>query len=234
MTRNRTHQAFTLLEMLVALAIMGALATSLCASLHIAFRARRSAEQALAPVRAATLAMDLVRQHVESALPPSGVLAGAFIGEDETGESTGADADTLTFFTTVGHAAARQCDIRKVELALVESDDGDWLNLALLTTTNLLAPETPDPREDILCRRVASLNMTYFDGSDWYDSWDSTTHDDALPLAVEVSIELMGQGDSSEDDVDEDSSHAVTQVFSLPCAAAQSESTGPRGLDLSL
>ena len=234
MNRGRTRQGFTLLEMLVALAIMGVLATALCTCLHVAFRARRRAEAALAPANALTLTLDLVRRHIESALPPTGVLAGAFVGEDETAESSGADADILTFFTTVGDAAASQCDIRKVELILIESDEGDGHNLALRTTTNLLAPETPDPTEEILCRRVESLNLSYFDGSDCCDSWDSTTRDNALPLGVEVTLELMGQDDADEDDSDEDSSHSVTQVFSLPCAAAQSESSGPRGLGLSL
>ena len=229
MSRGRMRQGFTLLEMLVALAIMGVLATSLCMSLHIAFRARRSAEAALAPANALTLALDFVRRHIESALPPTGVLAGAFVGEDKADGSTGINSDTLTFFTNVGDATGAQSDIRKVQLALVESDDGASRALALLVTTNLLATETPEPTQEILCRQVAGLSLRYFDGSDWYDSWDSTTRDTALPLAVEVTLKLKIEGES-----DETPTHAVTQIFSLPCSSTQSGSTGPRGLDFSL
>lgn len=229
MSRGRIRQGFTLLEMLVALAIMGVLATSLCMSLHIAFRARRSAEAALAPANALTLALDFVRRHIESALPPTGVLAGAFVGEDKADGSTGINSDTLTFFTNVGDATGAQSDIRKVQLALVESDDGASRALALLVTTNLLATETPEPTQEILCRQVAGLSLRYFDGSDWYDSWDSTTRDNALPLAVEVTLKLKIEGES-----DETPTHAVTQIFSLPCSSTQSGSTGPRGLDFSL
>ena len=54
--RRAQQTAFTLLEMLVALTLMGLLATGLYASLWTGLRAQRSVQAALKPVRAAGLA----------------------------------------------------------------------------------------------------------------------------------------------------------------------------------
>jgi len=229
MSLRRNIGAFTLLEMLVALAVMGILAVSLGASLQIAFGARRRAEAPLATVKAAALAMDLVGRDIEPALPPRGLLAGAFVGTDEKDASTGADADTLSFFTAAGDATGNDCDIRKIELTMVESEDGRSRNLARRMTANLLAPETPEPVEEILCRGVMSLNFRYFDGSDWYDAWDSTTRDNTIPAAVEVKLEIERKSDSKDADT-----CVVTRLISLPCSVTQSDTPAVRGLGPSL
>jgi len=77
----RKTVAFTLLEMLVALALMGMRASALYASLHIGFRARAGGEAAIEPVRTASLALELVRRDLEGAMPPTGILAGAAPGD---------------------------------------------------------------------------------------------------------------------------------------------------------
>ena len=229
MRSRRNILAFTLLEMLVALALMGILSVSLGASLQIAFSARRRAEAPLATVKAAALSMDLVGRDIEPALPPRGLLAGAFVGTDDKDASTGADADTLSFFTATGDATGNDCDIRKVDLTMVESEDGHSLNLVRLMTTNLLAPETPEPVEEILCRGVMSLNFRYFDGLDWYDAWDSTTRDNTIPAAVEVKLEIERKSDSKDAET-----YVVTRLFGLPCSATQSDTSAVRGLGPSL
>ena len=78
---------FTLLEILLAMAMMSVLAGSLYTSLHIAFQARESSQAALSPVRAGQVATDLIRRDLESALPPRGILAGIFYGADAVASS---------------------------------------------------------------------------------------------------------------------------------------------------
>ena len=220
-SRRHARRAFTLLEMLVALAIMGLLATSLYASLHIGFRARRAAERAIGPVRAASLALELVRRDVEAALPPTGILAGTFYGED--GSSGGRDADTLTWFANVGEPAQGAADIVKLELALTTLDD-DGGNTALVRrlTTNLLAPKAQEPTEEVLCRRVVALSLRYFDGSDWLDNWDSSTQDNTLPLAVEVVLEIKRDAEATATAAAAET-YKLSRVFLLPCGSPPSE-----------
>lgn len=220
MIRRRTHRsAFTLLEMLVALALMALLAASLYASLHIGFRARARAEAAVAPVRAATLPLELLRRDIESAPPPTGILAGAFVGQDARADGSAEDADTLVFYSAVEDVGRDGPMIRKIELALTAADDGKDSALVRRVTANLLAPETPEPVEDTLCRNVMSFNLRYFDGSSWVDSWDSSTRENALPLALEVTLKIRNL-DSVRTDAD---GYRLTRVFLLPCGVAPSD-----------
>ena len=221
MVRHGTKEsAFTLLEMIVAMALMSVIAGSLYASLHIGFRARESAAAALEPVRMAELGIELLRKDMESALPPTGILAGEFVGHDAK-DDVGRDADTLLFHSSanVPELSERACDIRRIELALASVSDGTERALIRGITTNLLATETVEPEEEVLCRAVLAFNLRYFDGSDWLDSWDSTTQGDVLPVAIEVTLELEGP----EPTQPAGGGYRVSRVFLLPCSSPAAE-----------
>ncbi len=212
--------AFTLLELILAMALMSVVAASLYASLSIGFKARRSAESAVEPVRKAELVMELLSHDIEATLPPTGILAGAFDGIDEQ-DSTGSNCDTLSFFSSAHEPDGEEvaCDIRKIELALVTTFDTNERALVRRITTNLLAPKVLEPKEEILCRGVMSFNLRYFDGFDWLDNWDSVNQGNLLPQAVEVSLEVQRQ----EEDISAQSGYQSTRVFLIPCSTPVSE-----------
>ena len=221
MARRRARKAaFTLLEILVAMTLLSVLAGSLYASLHIAFKARKSAVSAIEPVRTIQLAMELVREDVESALPPTGVLAGAFYGQDAQ-DDAGRDADSLLCHSSAGgpERAEGTCDIKRIELTFVSPPDAAERVLVRRVTTNLLAPQTVEPTEEILCRGVQGFNLMYFNGSDWQDNWDSSSQDNLLPLAVEVTLAMdrPTQGQPAANGLQ------LSQVFLLPCSAAATD-----------
>jgi hypothetical protein len=85
-------------------------------------------------------------------------------------------------------------------------------------TTNLLAPQEPEPTEEVLCRRVSSFNLAYFDGSSWLDGWDSDAKDNTLPVAVEVTLVLAADDAASRFASD----YRVTRELLLPCSAPAS------------
>ena len=67
----------------------------------------------------------------------------------------------------------------------------------------------------MLCRGVRSFSLRYFDGMEWLDTWDSGMEDNVLPLAVEVTLELV-----NEDSVDADrAGYRSSRVFGLPCSS---------------
>ena len=221
MNARRTQPGFTLLEMLVALGMMAILAGALYGSLSVGFRARETAERTLEPVRVTALAMEMLRQDLASALPPTGILAGAFVAEDNVSDS-GADSDTVTFFTAreqLGDTGATGSGIRKVQLIIDADDDGRPV-LYRRVTANLLAPTTPDPVDQALCQNVRAMNLRYFDGADWLDSWDSTVRDNTLPLAVRVRLAIAASDDP------EAKVFELTRSFLLPCGATPDSGEG--------
>lgn len=210
------------MEMLVATALMAVLAGSLYASLHIAFKARSSALAAMDTVRRCDLSMDLIRADLQGAMRPVGTLAGPFVGT--MGAATpGAMGDSLAFFTTAGDiepVSPGIGDIKKVEYAVDLSVAGQAV-LIRRVTTNLLAIKTPEPIQEVVCRDVTAFTLKYFDGSAWQDQWDSTTMDNALPKAVEVTLEFHGPTGGA--------AARITRIVSLPCgadAALTSSGTG--------
>jgi prepilin-type N-terminal cleavage/methylation domain-containing protein len=218
MNCHRTERsAFTLLEMLVAMALMSVLAGSLYSSLHISYRARDVALRTIQPARTAELALDMIRREIESALVPTGLLALEFLGEDNVDEF-GRDADVLAFYSTANNPGpyGSGCDVRRVELAFTSSDDGEDHALVRLTTTNLLAPETLELDEEVLCLNVRSFNLSYCDGVEWFDEWDSTLLEGSLPLAVSITLGVDRPGSES----DEEDEYRMSALVVLPCYAA--------------
>ena len=92
-------------------------------------------------------------------------------------------------------------------------------------TRNLLAPTTPEPTEQTICRHVISLNFSYFDGTGWYDEWDSTQQDNRLPVAVEIALQLRPpRAAASLPSNEELEAHTITHVFHLPATVGSGSS----------
>jgi general secretion pathway protein J len=217
------HKAFTLLELLVAMALMVVAASCLYSALYTGFRARRSALSAVEPTASAINAIELLKQDVYGVLPPGGLLAGAFLGTDSTG-AKGADADSLEFYTTHIFADENTCvgGLGKIELLLEQDSDRDRENYRFIrrVTTNLLPPRAAEPQEQVLCRSVTSLNLRYFDGESWLDEWDSTADANSLPLAVEIEIQIANGGTNGAGKSHE---RRLVQGFEIPCGASAAQ-----------
>src|SRR4051812_16816576 len=183
MNRRRLRSGFTLLELILAMAMISMLAVSLYATLRVAFKARESATSGIAPMRSANVALDLLGQDLESALPPTGVLAGAFLGQ-HLGDVQSSQ-DTVEFYC-VGSADSLDppdaAGFRKIDVGLEPSTDGGSSMLVRRITNNLLSPQEIQPAEEVLCRNVRSFSARYYDGTQWYDEWDSTQMGDVLPV----------------------------------------------------
>jgi prepilin-type N-terminal cleavage/methylation domain-containing protein len=242
----RRARAFTLLELLVALAMAAIIAGSLYASLRSGFRARAQAEAQVEPVRTAELATALLRADFESARPADGTLSGPFVGQDLTGDQ-GLAADSVSFFTlgnptdplaAAAATAGAPADMsgvgltpttgeaRQVEIAITSyPGPGGAAEPCLVrrVNTNLLAQVTAEPYEEVLCRGVRSLNVRYYDGLTWQDSWDSTTLDNAIPVAVEVTLELDRSTEGQQRIIQ------FPRVFLLSCSTLSATSTAGTG-----
>lgn len=219
--RGATRRAFTLLELVVAMAMVAVLATSLYASLRIAFKAKASAEAAVEPPRTAELAMEFLRDDLQNAIGPNGVLAGSFVGTDGT-DDRGRSADDLTFYSTADgpdHVDANG-EIKGVELTVTQQPGSSDHVLVRRVIRNLLSQMAVTPDEEVLCRGVGGFNLRYFDGTNWQDSWDST-QENTLPAAVEVTLQLdrpAGAPDARP--------LQFVRVFPISCSTVTPGSTG--------
>jgi prepilin-type N-terminal cleavage/methylation domain-containing protein len=223
--RTRHDRAFTLLELLVAMTMMVAAASCLYTALYTGFRAQRSALAAVEPTETAINAIELLKQDISGVMPPDGVMAGAFIGTDSAG-IRGVEADSMSFYTTHIYASTTQPagGLGKIELLLEEdadTDDGTY-RLIRRATTNLLPLKAAEPEEQILCRKVVSLNYRYYDGNDWVDQWDSTTDANSLPRAVEIDIQIAHKSTNRTKELQK---RRLIQSFAIPCETSSQQAS---------
>ncbi len=203
---HRRASAFTLLELLLAMALSLIVAATLALSLFTAFKAQTSANNAVNATREIATVGDLVQREVANALPPTptpvgtgtvtlpgqnsssttGILIGPFEGL----------VDSVDFFETGPEPKATlQGDAREVSFLLVKDPQGNGNALVKRVTTNLLAATpTPDP-DEVIARNVTDLEFSYFDGTAWNDTWDSTIAQlnapiNTIPFAVQITIEM--------------------------------------------
>ena len=155
-----SHRGFTLLELLLALAMAAMLALSLYTAMNVALRARTSAGASLEPTRAAMIAMELIQQDFQSVPPPGDSAAdaiplrGPFYGEHLP--AAGGDNDQVEFCSigadTVegdpANASPLSEGIRRIHLQV--QTDGNGSALVRRVTRNLRPSSEPQVEEEIL------------------------------------------------------------------------------------
>ena len=241
----RPHRGFTLIEVLAASAITAVLIGSLYASLHIAFAARDTAINSIATARRLNTTIELIKADLESAVVPNpawvnaplNTLAGPFQGQSSDNElSSAIGNDVLAFYSTVSDAQAADGvgEIKLIEYRIEPDADSKESCLVRHVTGNLLSPDVPATTAEVLCRRVKTFTLQYYDPSNtqqpWQTSWDSTAGNSAgtmntLPQAVWITLELEDDSTSSGG-----VGPQMSRVVNLPCAPAATTGTGLQGL----
>lgn len=223
---------FTLMEVILAVVITALISVTLFTSMRIAFETRERAEDRLAGRQAARVSLDLLAADVESVLPPTGRIAGPFLGSDGR-MGAAREADQLSFITASAMLPTEGDlgDLRGVEIALADDPESDDTQMLVrYVTTNLMASTTPQPTTQVLARGVVSFNARYFDGGDWLDDWDSTEQEDTLPRAIEVTLTIRPEQQRENPDGDFDADDiTIVRLIRLP-AAPQPASTDGGGL----
>lgn len=191
----RSTRGFTLIELVVALAMVAIIAGSLATSLWTAYHATQRTEAAVTPSRQASIMMDYLSTDLQNALQPgtaATTLIGNFAGT-QAQDDRGHEADDVIFFATAEspqHVDANG-EIKQIELTVEHLAGSNDYALVRRVTRNLLAQIQAAPDEEIICRNVSSFTLQYFDGSNWDTTWDSTQEDKTIPAAVQVKVELQ-------------------------------------------
>ena len=191
----KIRRAFTLLEVLAATAITAVLLGSLYSVFHGVLQLRESTFNTLESSLPRAYVRSLLLRDLKGMAAPVGILAGAVIGEKD--ESEGFRRDRLEFFTSSGIINEQDSwgDLQKIEYYLEEpsekEEDQEGLDLVRAVTRNLLASVVEEPDEQRLLSGIRSLEITYYDGESWLDSWDSTVVENEAPGAVRIHLDFI-------------------------------------------
>ncbi len=185
----RGSRAFTLLELLVAVAIFGVMAALAYGGLRGVLAARAETGAAAERLGDLQLAVSLMTRDLQQAAPRPirgayGETAGAVLGTPRTVE-----------LTRAGHAnptRARRATLQRVRWGVADGMLTRWSWPVLDRTPGTL------PSERRLLDGVGSLGLRYHFRGDWHDNWPPRRFeglpDDAMPAAVEFTAELADWG----------------------------------------
>ena len=194
---NASTRGFTLLELLVALAVFSIMAVAAYSGLRNVLYTRAAVEEQNRRLAAVQLAVYRLEQDIEQATP-RGV-------RDEYGEPQGAllggkltdDRLTLTRAGWDNPLGQPRASLQRVAYRL--RDGRLWrLHWPVLDRGGLI-----EPRETLLLDRVRDFKVQFLDQDDWRDDWpppSSSTDDrkpdpDRLPRAVEIRLTLEDWGE---------------------------------------
>lgn len=203
--RNADQKGFTLIEIMLALAILATLVALTWGTVSSSFKFRRATLDKFDRYRVVQMAMDRMSREISMAFVTNiGQIATndrgevtyqtAFIGKD----------DELTFTslshvrTREGEAASEQCEI-SYRIESQRGLDGDMHDNLVRRED---APIDDDPEEGgvlyAMLRDVESVRFEYWDptreiaGEAWVRQWDAINdHDGQLPSRVRITLEVQ-------------------------------------------
>jgi len=203
--RSRAEAGFTLLELMLSIAILAIILVMIAGSFNAVIHSKVQGEARLDVDRQGRsilwqLANEL-RGAVQTPSPQSNVL---LVGLGQMGNGSPVDAITVSTLSAGHRRAITGIDAEQVVSYSVTPNPRvrGWYILTRNQRSALMGVNgsfaTP-PTE--LADNVVALHIKYFNGGDWLESWDSTAIPAPAQLPVAVSIDLLlgtGQGHNME------------------------------------
>jgi general secretion pathway protein J len=192
-SRPTCSPGFTLLEVMLALAVSAIVLAAIGGVFYSAIRLRERTTAALDAVAPLHLALDLLRRDLRGTVASGGEMAGEFTSP--AGGGALAQNSSIRFRTSTGTLKedAPWADIQEVTYELRPSAQrgrSPGQDLFRSVNRNVLSSMGQDLDDQWLMGNIASLEFACYDGASWRDSWDTSSSNTNLPSAIRVRIQL--------------------------------------------
>lgn len=187
------RRAFTLIEMVMALA---GCAVILAAIYSIFSRAVHLRDDAMARTREARVrahAASVLRNDLRNARISGGTLAATLEGSPSGQSSSFPGYLKFTTTTTPDDLDLPSSDLQEVEYYVTLDPAATGQKTGLLVRTvdrDLLATVRQTPAEEPLLSGVQAMEVAFFDGESWQESWTYSEEDKTIPEAVRVRLKM--------------------------------------------
>lgn len=189
------RRGFTLLEVLLSLALSALAIVAVQSAFGGAFRLRLHAQERIDSDLAVHRALQIVREDLAGMLPRGGRFSGELqtAAGSELEPPAGAIAIGPDFVCTSGRIDGWSPfgDVQRVSYCLVPEAPGgprDGLTLVRSVSRNLLPPTEGSVETQTLLAGLSAAHFEYHDGSGWLPDWDSAAAR-ALPVAIRLTLE---------------------------------------------
>jgi len=192
----RGLRGFTLLELLVATAAAAVVLSAIFAVFSKAIHLRDNATERTRDSRVKNHVANVIRNDLRSARIAGKKLAISLTGSRESKEGDFPGYLRFTTTSAVDEPAVIGSEVQEVQYYIIRDPNAVSRNAGLLVRTadrNLLAPVREKPNEDPLLAGIESMEVTFYDGNSWKDSWEVTEEDRTLPQAIRVRLQPAGE-----------------------------------------
>jgi prepilin-type N-terminal cleavage/methylation domain-containing protein len=212
------QRAFTLLEVLIAVAAFAIVLAAINSVFYAALRLRNKTAESVDEAVALQHTMALLRNDIANLLAPGGALSGNLQTTPSTASISSSSGSGLNvsaasmalvaaasrpgqsspeFYTTTGtiDEASPWSQVQKVSYYLAPStNNAPGRDLIRSVTRNLLPSFQDQPATMPILTGVESIYFQYHDGTQWKDAWDSTAETAGrLPAAIRVRLNLAAE-----------------------------------------
>ncbi len=183
------NKGFTLLEVLIAVVLLGILSAALYGSYFGVIQARDRASAGMESRRELGATLDLIRREISSSMFNRTDKRLRFVVEDR--DNFGAPSSTLEL-TTLAPPDVQSRTESGIIIVSYRMVDNDKKFTLTRQERDLFSEEVTIPAYPQM-ERISSFLVECFDGSKWVKSWD-TSINGALPKGVRVTVQVEEEG----------------------------------------
>ena len=193
MCGTSSNKGFTLIEMLIAVVLLGILSAALYGSYFTVLRARERASEGMEARRELGGTLDLIRREFAAAVYNRDDKRLRLVVEDRDNFGKPASSLELTTLTPSPGQGRRESGVSSVGYRLVEKDK----RLILTRREQDLFFESADAKGYPQMERISDFLVECYDGSRWVRSWD-TALNGTLPKMLRVTVHVIEDGRTVE------------------------------------
>ena len=200
---TNNHEAFTLIEMILAIGITAIVLICVTMALFTSLHLRDATAQMVDAESPVDSAVSFLKRDLQCCVTPtngtSKVLSGDFRAGNGISSVGVSGAVAIEMYTATGALSEGSPwgDIQRVTYELKNPANlaAPGKDLYRSIVRNLLSIATPTVEDQLMLSGVANIKFSCYDGTQWQDTWDTTSlssTDTNLPLAVKVEIQMAG------------------------------------------
>jgi type II secretion system protein J len=193
-------RGFTLMELLIAVVAFAVVLAAVNGIYYAAVRLRNKTTAGIEQSLPLEHALTIIQRDLANLVLPGGTLSGAL----QTGSTSNrvAGQSSPSFYTSRGviDDTSPWAEVERVSYLLLDSTNrNNGRDLVRSVSCNLLPVAQDQPEQQWLMTGVQNIGFLFYDGSQWRDSWDSTTADlttglsNTVPKAIKVQLQLLSE-----------------------------------------
>ncbi|HEX4083819.1 MAG TPA: type II secretion system protein GspJ [Chthoniobacteraceae bacterium] len=203
MTFAPAYRGFTLLEVVLATIAGALILVAIYAVFQQAIHLRDGATQRVRDTQTRMRAADVVRNDLRNAMISGGELASIVEGDCAGNDGIdNAQPGYLKFTTTTGKDTddALYGDVQQVEYYVLKGSgtNANSGSLVRAVTRDLLETTTPQAEDEPILENVASMQVAFYDGTNWQTSWEYNTADSGTDSASTSGSSASTSGSGAE------------------------------------